>query len=281
MGGHRIIVGVDGSSGGQTALEWAVDECEYRACTLLIVHTLGSRHLHPAATARAIENYSAYAEHLLVGCAMAASTRQPGVVVTTLLGHDLPADTLIALSVGAELVVVGAEGTNAFINATLGTVARRTAAHAHCPVAVIPPRLGQSSTDREQPILVVQSGDHAGRLALEFARHEADVRGVALQTLHIGSQSVGALRHATHDARVLVLGCSHNDDEFGADLGQTATSLLPGSLCPVILVGTQSGPGSVPNGRPVSEQAATPLAPPTGSRPAGSRHRPENASTRL
>jgi len=46
MNNQRIIVGVDGSAGARTALEWAVDECRLRGCTLLVLHALGARDGH-------------------------------------------------------------------------------------------------------------------------------------------------------------------------------------------------------------------------------------------
>jgi len=237
MNSQRIIVGVDGSPGARSALEWAVDECRLRACTLLIVHALDARDVPLVPGAPAVAGYDEFAEQLLTGHAAAASARRQGVPVTTLLSAASPADTLIDLSIDAAMVVVGTRGSNGFTSTILGSVSQRTATHAHCPVAVVPQRPLPKNDAPRGAVVVGVSGGHAGRLALEFAQREAQVRGAELQTVRADDDPADALLSAARDAQLLIVGCHHSDDRWGTRLGPVPTSVLHRSPCPVVVVG--------------------------------------------
>ncbi|MDQ2749545.1 MAG: universal stress protein [Actinomycetota bacterium] len=231
---QRIIVGVDGSIGARTALEWAVDECRLRSCTLLVVH---AREHHPEAAGSDLSDYDVVAERLLTEHAAAASARRPSVPVTTMLGAGLPADTLIELSVDAELVVVGTRGSNGFTSTMLGSVSVRTAGHAHCPVTVVPQRVPPVGDEGSNGDVVVGiCDDRGGRLALEFARQEAQLRGAHLRCVATSAEPAEAMLGAAQGAALLVLGCHHSDDRWGSRLGALATSILHRAPCPVVAV---------------------------------------------
>jgi nucleotide-binding universal stress UspA family protein len=225
---QRIIVGVDGSVGSRTALHWAVDECRLRACTLLVVH---------APRARDGYGYDAAAEQLLTEHAAAASARRPGVPVTTLLSDAPPADMLIELSLDAELVVVGTRGNNGFTSTMLGSVSNRAAVHAHCPVAVVPEQASAPSGVAGGPVVVGVADGRAGRLALDFARREAQIRKAPLETVHAEDEPAEALLRAADGAQLLVVGGHHSEDRWNTRLGPVPASVLHRSPCPVIVVG--------------------------------------------
>jgi nucleotide-binding universal stress UspA family protein len=232
---QRIIVGVDGSVGARTALEWAVDACRLRASTLLVVH---ARERQPDAGGPVLPGYDAVAERLLTADAASASARQPSVAVTTFLGGGLAADTLVDLSVDAELVVVGSRGSNGFTSTMLGSVSIRTAGHAHCPVVVVPQRLPQAGEHHDERDVVVGVSDGpSGRLALEFARHEAALRGVRLHCVEADTEPAKTLLRAAQGAQLLVLGCHHSDERWGSRLGAVPASIMHRSPCPVVAVG--------------------------------------------
>jgi nucleotide-binding universal stress UspA family protein len=235
---HRIIVGVDGSAGARTALEWAVDECRIRACTLLVVH---ARERHADAGGPVMPGYDPVAEQLLTEHAAAASARRPSVPVTTLLGAGLPADTLIELSVDAELVVVGTRGSGGFTSTMLGSVSSRTAVHAHCPVAVVPQRALRAAGDVQGPVVVGVVAGQASRVALGFARREAQVRGARLVTVHADDEPAETLLHAAEGAQLLVVGARHSVDRWSTRLGPVPASVLHRSPCPVVVVGELPG----------------------------------------
>ncbi len=235
MTSQRIIVGVDGSSGARTALNWAVDECRQRGCTLAILHADAGREL-------AVGGSTDSAEQLLSEYATAASARRPTVPVTTMLSRERAADTLIDLSVDAQLVVVGTRGSNGFTTSMLGSVSHRTAAHARCAVAVIPQGPTPPAAERgTRDVVAGATDDHAGRLALEFARHEAHARGTALRIVRADDEPVETLLRAAENADLLVLGCHHSDDRWATRLGPVPTAVLPRSPCPVVVVGAVPG----------------------------------------
>ena len=61
----------------------------------------------------------------------------PDRVQTRLVRGGDPADTLLANSTDAELLVVGTNGAGAFTSALLGSVSARCLHHARLPVVVV------------------------------------------------------------------------------------------------------------------------------------------------
>jgi nucleotide-binding universal stress UspA family protein len=235
---NRIVVGVDGSVGARVALLWAVDECLVRERTLLIVHAPdGAAAAAPGEPAlRALDEEG---ERLLGAHAAAASARQPGVAVTTMLSHDPAADILIALSGDADLLVVGTHGRGGNLASILGSVSHRVAAHAHCPVVVVPERLALNGALASR-IVVGVSASVSGEAALEFAREEAvcrDATVVAVRTQGEPGEPADALLAAARDAVLLVVGCHHSDDRWSTRLGPVPSAILHRSPCPVVVVG--------------------------------------------
>lgn len=161
--------------------------------------------------------------------------------MTTQLSRGLPADIRVGLSAGAELVVVGTREANGFTSTMLGSVSQRTAVHAHSPVGVIPQRSLPGRADDVGNVVVGVTGGHAGVLALEFARHEAAVRGASVRTVRADHEPVEALLGAAAQAQLLVVGCHHSDDRWSTRLGAVPSSILHRAPCPVVVVGAMSG----------------------------------------
>jgi nucleotide-binding universal stress UspA family protein len=268
---NRIVVGVDGSVGARTALLWAVDECRLRRRTLLIVHAPdGAAAATPGEPSlRALDELG---ERLLGAHAAAASARQPGVAVTTMLSHEPAADTLVVLSGDADLLVVGTHGLGGNLASILGSVSHRVAVHAHCPVAVVPEQLvlngGAAPASR---IVVGVSASVSGRAALEFALEEAVRRdatvvavrawdepatvnrtaalprdlapllerypGARVEPDFVTAEPTEALRTAARDAVLVVVGCHHSDDRWSTRLGPVPSAILHRVPCPVVVVG--------------------------------------------
>jgi nucleotide-binding universal stress UspA family protein len=181
----RIVVGVDGSAGSRSALLWAADECQIRERLLVIVHAPdpSAAPMLVAAGEPAIRAMDDAGRRLLDAELIAASTRQPGVLVTSLLSHAGAADALIDLSAGADMLVVGTRGHNGFTSTMLGSVSTRAAAHSHCPVVVVPEAPALRPASLTTPIIVGASSTLAGRLAFEFALAEALHRGAGVLAL--------------------------------------------------------------------------------------------------
>lgn len=249
-----IVVGVDGSAGARAALIWAADECRLRGRTLLVVH--GADHVDAPPGGEA-------GERILSSLLAAASARQPGVAVTSLDSRALAADALIDLSRDADLLVVGTHGRGGIVSSILGSVSHRVAAHASCPVVVVPDMPGRGSDARSSRVVVGVSESVSGRLAADFAFDEARRRGATLVAVHAGDGSTQAgfaeqARHypdvmvesviadadpadallaAAGTARLLVVGCHHSDDRWSTRLGPVPVAILHRAPCPVVVVG--------------------------------------------
>lgn len=177
---NYIAVGVDGSPAARSALLWAADECRLRRSMLVIVHAPDAKDallVNPRAGSP-FHSLDEVGEQVLRDHAAAASRHQPSVAVTTQLSHTAADEALIDLSRHADLLVVGTRGLGASVVSTaLGSVSDRVAAHAHCPVAIVPTARTPAEPAR---VVVGVTATVSGRLALEFALEEARVRDAIL-----------------------------------------------------------------------------------------------------
>ena len=141
----QIIVGIDGSENSERALDWAIDEAirwggEIEAVTAWQFPALGvdlpsaGRALHANAISSAQNMVDRATEQKESG--LAADTSMPPIRVSAYLSD--PAERLIALSQGADLVVVGSRGNGGFRSLLLGSVSHKVVTHAQCPVVVVP-----------------------------------------------------------------------------------------------------------------------------------------------
>jgi nucleotide-binding universal stress UspA family protein len=266
----QIVVGVDGSRTAESALAWAADEARLRGASLLIVHALDSG--DSALIARIGEAGLRAADHtgarVLAQHAAAASIRQPGVPVSTMLSHAGPADALLDLSGTVDLVVVGTHGRSSFTESILGSVSHRLAAHAHSPVVLVTRELALAGTGKSPRIVVGVSATPSAELALALAFAEARTRAAVLTVVSTcpaaalqrqlrpyreqysdvtvdARVAVGepgnALLCAAHDAQLIVIGCHHSDDRWSTRLGPVPAIVLQSAPCPVIVVGQDHG----------------------------------------
>jgi nucleotide-binding universal stress UspA family protein len=165
----RIVVGVDASPGALRALTWAADEARLRLATLQVVHAYHAQALAAplyfpsqeglpgqavAAGGRAPEEEMAetleqraefqeavrrQAEDLLEGLLEEVGDAVEGVDVRRSVVEDRnPAEALVEMSDGADLLVVGSRGRGGFSSLLLGSVSHAAVLHARCPVVVIP-----------------------------------------------------------------------------------------------------------------------------------------------
>jgi nucleotide-binding universal stress UspA family protein len=132
----RIVVGVDGSERAQGALGWAIAEARRRGAVLEAVHAwqvpVGS------GTSTGTPVYPSSAEELARGVLTAAVDQEDtdGVRIDAHLACAPPVRALLAAAEGADLVVVGSRGLGGFKSLLLGSVSRRLAHQAPCPVVV-------------------------------------------------------------------------------------------------------------------------------------------------
>jgi nucleotide-binding universal stress UspA family protein len=178
---RRIIVGVDPSANATRAAEWAAQEAIDRGGMLLhLVHALNRPHgtslVDPATSVKAAHDAAAGP---LAQLAEALRKRYPDLTITAELSELGAAETLVALSRSAELVVTGTRGHGGFTGMLLGSVSHKTAAHAHCPVIVV--REEASETARNEIVLGVEPGQDPAPIRFAFssaARFGASVTAI-------------------------------------------------------------------------------------------------------
>ncbi|MER7365063.1 universal stress protein [Nonomuraea wenchangensis] len=137
----RIVVGLDGSPAGLTALEFALDEAALRlgAVTALCCWTdCGSSSWPdplPFVDSNALRRG---AEDRFREVVTRLADRRPDVPVITEFVPERPQRALLAAAEGAALLVLGNRGNESRPRLLLGPVTQSALAEAGCPVAVTP-----------------------------------------------------------------------------------------------------------------------------------------------
>lgn len=136
---HRIVVGVDGSTGSAAALHTAFDRAAALGSELVVVHAWEAKGIEDP-TLQTDSSWPAYESELeqAVGRKIAASSAQhPAVKVRHAVVQGSPVAALIQAADTADLVVVGAHGTGGFPGLLLGSVSGRLLGRTACPLMVV------------------------------------------------------------------------------------------------------------------------------------------------
>ncbi|WP_336206765.1 universal stress protein [Nonomuraea sp. LPB2021202275-12-8] len=139
----EVVVGFDGSSDAEAAVEYALRQAGARGARLRAVHARPYPVLaaHPTGYGPLPpEDHGAELRQRL----LSLGARHPDVEVveSVVRGHPVPA--LADASREADLVVLGSRGLGGFASAVLGSVSHAVLHRAHCPVAVVPARRSPS-----------------------------------------------------------------------------------------------------------------------------------------
>jgi nucleotide-binding universal stress UspA family protein len=139
---NTIVVGVDGSKGSVSALEFAIEEARVRGAD---VKAVAAWEVPAAAYNTGFvpipvnpSDYEKIARDTLDRTIEDTVSPTSDVSVTPVLREGHPADVLVAESRGADLLVVGSRGFGGFKGLLLGSVSQQCAHHAPCPVAIVP-----------------------------------------------------------------------------------------------------------------------------------------------
>jgi len=197
-----IVVGVDGSTNSQDALRWAVRRAERTGAT---VRTVMSWHYpslfmvpiigQPVPPAESMEEATAEALAAVVE-PVAADT---DVVIEQVVRQGAPAATLLSECEPDAMLVLGRQPTDdRFLR---GSVSRRVAGSATCPVAIVP----EGAELQEQlPVVVGVDGSDNSIAALRWAG------AVAEGTIHV----IHVIDRSTHH------GPTDLDDEILERMGR-------------------------------------------------------------
>ena len=192
---RMIVVGIDESAAGETALAWAMARADSVKSPVTLVHTVYETWL--------ADGYGYYdsildaEKKLLTEAGARAATLAPAVATRTDLRTGSAPRVLSELSKDADLIVVGTDRKGRVEGELFGSVSLQVAALASCPVAVIPllPETVRSG------VYVGVDGSADSIAAVTFAAAEADRTGqdlYALYAVHLPNRRV--LRRIPADA---------------------------------------------------------------------------------
>jgi nucleotide-binding universal stress UspA family protein len=135
----RVIVGVDGSPHADRALSWACRRAENCGDTVRAVCSwpLGASGEDWTPQPGVKPEGQRYAEHILREVVERVRRDHPTVEVETTVLEGHPGHVLVAMSVDADLLVVGSRGRGEVGGLLLGSVGQHCVHHAHCPVTVV------------------------------------------------------------------------------------------------------------------------------------------------
>lgn len=173
-----VVVGVDGSPPAQVALDWAAAEAAGADTSLRVVrgfewHAVGGVE-RTRGPRRGREEARTAAEAQLTEAADAVRDRHPGLQVEAALVDERPAHALVSEAAHASLLVVGSRGLGGFQEMLLGSVSHAVAAHAACPVVVVPAAAGAPPAG---PVVVGVDGSAESLAAVDFALERAERLG--------------------------------------------------------------------------------------------------------
>lgn len=218
-----VVVGIDGSQHAERALVWAAEAASRAGAQLLIAHG-GS--VVPKAKAGEDEALD-FSRDLLREAVATAMDVSANSNVNSVLRAEHPAQLLLELSDDAQMLVVGTHGLGRLAGALLGSIAYRVAAHARCPVVVVPDSWRPPADAQTRVVAVGLSGSTSGQEALEFAFIEAERRGVPLVAIRswvdgTSSATPGDLLAADPDH------CRRDQQDLLTQLVEAAWSRYPG-----------------------------------------------------
>ena len=142
--GRPVVVGVDGSEASLAAVDWAVGEAVARQSLLRVVHAFiwplfPHVPLGPSPYGPPDGGLRAVAERVVDESVKRATNGAPGLSVVGELIAGAPEPVMLTEANNAQLVVVASRGLGGFTGLLVGSVSSHLAAHAACPVVVIPP----------------------------------------------------------------------------------------------------------------------------------------------
>jgi nucleotide-binding universal stress UspA family protein len=145
---HRIVVGVDGSAASKAALAWAIRRASLTGAVVVAVTAWAfpDGYGYPVITPP-IE-WQKVANKVVTAAISQVSARNGDVPIRSEVVKGNAARALVAVSAGADLLVVGNRGHSGIVEALLGSTAQRCVQHASCPVVVI--RAAKSLAGRGQ-----------------------------------------------------------------------------------------------------------------------------------
>jgi nucleotide-binding universal stress UspA family protein len=146
----RIVVGVDGSEGGERALRWAIREAAAHHGTVTAVTAWNWAGVDTA-TITGPEEARRHVEEVLGKAIVKALNDNPRVAVAAEAIFGAAGPVLTEAARTADLLVLGSHGHGRLFHAVVGSVAEECIRAAGCPVAVLP-------VPRTEPVAAAPTG---------------------------------------------------------------------------------------------------------------------------
>lgn len=181
-----IVIGVDGSPGAASALEWGLGLAERRRAPVRLVHAFAPAmwdvRIGAGNDVGVVGEGLGTARDLLEQALERSKSGHPTLNITSKLVDDTAALALIEESQVVEMIVVGAHGARGFSNLVAGSTTMSVATHAHCTVVTVPTDLANATESRG--IVVGVDGSDVTQGAIAFALREASATGQAVTAVH-------------------------------------------------------------------------------------------------
>lgn len=237
-----ILVGIDGSERGLTALEWAAQRAEREGEQLTLIAVVDP----DEASAAGADMLTAFslAQRVLGEAHEVVRGRHPGVQVDSTVAQGKIVDRLVDAADKHDLVVLGTHhgaGNDITLGAARGL---RISVSTHTPTVVVPSDWDAQA--KGSGVVVAVGTDDSSDSALEFAAREAQRRDLPLTLVsvwavsammrgHAGAEGAGgARRQAALDERV-----RHLEEEYPAL--QVSGRAVEGSSPAHVLLGCSKG----------------------------------------
>jgi nucleotide-binding universal stress UspA family protein len=171
-----VVVGYDGSSGSDHALDWGVAEARRTARTLHLVRASGRHHPHGFEPSADLDPITTLAVEQV-------TAKAPELTVTGQIREGSAAAVLVEASATAGTVVVGARGHGSFASVLVGSVSEQVATHAQSPVVVVRPESPERGSEAGRVVVGLDASERSVA-ALSYAYAQASSRQVGLTVVH-------------------------------------------------------------------------------------------------
>lgn len=174
---EKVIVAIDGGPASAAALEWALQRARSVQLTLELTSVV---ELGWSPVGGPEDEFQPIYERALAEATRKVEQAAPTLKKTSVVRRGVPVDELVRASADADLLVIGTNKTGFLAGAVYGTLPLRLAAHARCPVVVVPANWEHG----DGHVVVGMEDDVTSEAALDFAAREATRLGRTLDVIH-------------------------------------------------------------------------------------------------
>lgn len=202
LDGLPIVAGYDGSPASDAAARWAAGTAQRLGRRVRMVHVMPWPVIRSTSATAAMVGRDVLgraAERLLDKACRHLRAEYPEVPIEAEVAIGDPVPILLRESTGALLLVLGSRGLGELRELTVGSVMTHLAAHAACPVVVVP----AGWPGRTGDVVVGVDGSARGANAVGFAFRIAEQTGASVRAVLAWhdpqSTGPGDMRFPVHD----------------------------------------------------------------------------------